>query len=269
MSARCVRFRRSLGPIDSSRELSLPGPWSRNYGAHLLSQATEELCKPAATADHPAPTQLKLLPMTVTQAKRAMRQAALQRRQAISASKVDAVKNAAISAAGHFQTAIDISPTAVLAGYWPMRNEFDVRPLLRILHDRGHTCSLPVVVADNQPLTFREWHPETVLQSATFGAKAPPVDAPVVTPNVLLVPLLAFDDHGYRLGYGGGFFDRTLDYLRRFRMEVLAIGIAYAEQHVDAVPHQPYDQRLNWVVTEKGAQQTMRMTANVGERVTS
>ncbi len=206
--------------------------------------------------------------MTVAEVKRAMRQAALRRRQTISKANIETVKNAAFSAARHFDQAIPISTHAVLAGYWPMRNEFDVRPLLTNLHNSGHTCGLPVVVADDQPLIFREWNPKTVLQSAAFGAMAPPQNAPVIMPDVLLVPLLAFDDHGYRLGYGGGFFDRTLAHIRRFRMDILAVGIAYAEQHVDAVPHQPHDQRLDWVVTEEGALQTMKKTAGVGKTAT-
>jgi 5-formyltetrahydrofolate cyclo-ligase len=99
---------------------------------------------------------------------------------------------------------------------------------------------------------FRAWSPGDDLEPAAFNTQIPSADKPELTPGVVLAPLLAFDRRGYRLGYGGGFYDRTLDFLRNFG-EVLAIGLAYAGQEVPVVPHDPNDKRLDWIVTEAAA----------------
>ncbi len=140
----------------------------------------------------------------------------------------------------------------IVSAYWPMRDEMDVRPLMRRLADAGWQLSLPVVVRRGQPLTFRLWHEDDSLVPAAFGQLEPAVDRPVVAPDLLLVPLLAFDRRGWRLGYGGGFYDRTLAALRSGGRPV-AVGVAYAGQEVAAVPHGPHDQRLDWIVTEREA----------------
>lgn len=138
-----------------------------------------------------------------------------------------------------------------LSGYWPMRSEADIRPALTAL-SATRTVALPVVTGRAQPLLFRAWTPATMLVPAAFGTEVPPDSAPVVIPQVLLIPLLAFDPQGWRLGYGGGFYDRTLAVLRPAG-PVLAIGVAYAGQQVDHVPHDPAtDARLDAVVTEDG-----------------
>ncbi len=114
----------------------------------------------------------------------------------------------------------------------------------------GWTTALPVVVAKNSPLVFRQWKPGEPLVLGRWDIKVPPETARDVQPDVLLVPLLAFDRMGYRLGYGGGFYDRTLEKLRACK-KVTAIGIAYAGQEVDSVLHDEHDQRLDWVMTER------------------
>jgi 5-formyltetrahydrofolate cyclo-ligase len=139
-----------------------------------------------------------------------------------------------------------------VAGYWPMETEMDPRPLLRHLHGRGFDCALPVVVGRGRALHFRRWHPQTVLEPAGFGLLELPRSAPRVTPQVVLAPLLCFDDRGVRLGHGAGYYDYTLAALRRAG-SVLAVGIAFADQQVDRVPDADHDQRLDWIVTEKGA----------------
>jgi 5-formyltetrahydrofolate cyclo-ligase len=135
---------------------------------------------------------------------------------------------------------------AVVAAYWPLTGEIDIRPLLHALHNREHKIALPVTPARGQPLSFRRWQPDDVLLTEPFGTQRPSGE-PLV-PDLLLIPLLAFDRAGGRLGYGGGFYDRTLAALPgRPR-----IGCAFAEQQVDAVPVGPYDIRLDAVATDQG-----------------
>lgn len=140
----------------------------------------------------------------------------------------------------------------VVGGYWPGDEEIDVRPLLHALYESGHPIALPVIVNKNAPLRFRHWIPGQQLVPGKLGAPTPPESARDVRPGVILVPLLAFDREGYRLGRGVGFYDRTLRELRSSG-GVMAIGLAYAWQEVPQVPHHAYDQRLDWVVTERYA----------------
>lgn len=152
--------------------------------------------------------------------------------------------------AEHFLAVIPLAAGVVVSGYWPVRDEIDPRPLMRRLIERGHACLLPVVAARDAPLTFRVWSPGMVLEPNAFGIPEPPEDAAEASPEVLLVPLLAYDGAGYRLGYGGGYYDRTIARLRRRRRETLAVGLAFEAQEVEALPRTAKDQRLDWVVTE-------------------
>jgi 5-formyltetrahydrofolate cyclo-ligase len=141
---------------------------------------------------------------------------------------------------------------AAAAGYSPMGDEADPLPLLKALLERGHQTGLPVTPAGRAPLVFRRWAPGEPLVPARFGLSEPPATATTFEPTILLVPLLAFDCAGHRLGYGAGYYDRTLEKLRTSR-SVLAIGIAYSGQEVDEVRAGPHDQKLDWIVTERGA----------------
>lgn len=153
----------------------------------------------------------------------------------------------------HLRPVLEGRPAGtVVSGYWPMGEEFDLGPALSGLDAEGFVCALPVVTPMGEPLVFRRWRPGDPLTPGPFGTRAPPETAPDVVPAVLLVPLLAFDRAGRRLGYGGGYYDRTLRGLRRAG-EVLAIGIAFAAQEVIEVPAGPGDERLDWVVTEREA----------------
>ena len=136
--------------------------------------------------------------------------------------------------------------------WWPMGDELDVRPLLARLHFAGHLCGLPVVAKKAQPLLFRQWKPQDVLVPGGFGTSIPSDDKPEVEPQVLFVPLLAFDRAGYRVGYGGGFYDRTLEALRA-KGPRLAVGLAFAAQEVESIPRDEHDQRLDWIVAEQEA----------------
>ncbi len=137
------------------------------------------------------------------------------------------------------------------AGYWPIGEEADIRPLLTALHQRRHRVALPRVVRREAPLRFLRWHPGDRLVPGYARIPEPAADGEEIVPDVLLVPLLAFDRAGRRLGYGGGFYDRTLGALRR-RGAVEAIGIGYSEQEVDSLPPGDHDEPLDWIVTELG-----------------
>ena len=156
-------------------------------------------------------------------------------------------EGAGLDAAVLFLAAVALPDSCIVSGYWPMRHEFDVRPLLGALHERGHPCALPVVMGRGQALEFRAWAPGDALIDAAYGTRVPPESAAAVTPGLLLVPLLAYDERGYRLGYGGGFYDRSLAAL----MSPIAVGCAYDAQAIDAVPTDDHDRRLDWIVTEK------------------
>lgn len=141
-------------------------------------------------------------------------------------------------------------PGAVISAFHPYQTEISTLPLLSKLAGEGWRTALPVVIAKATPLVFRAWQPGEPLVSGIWGIQMPPETAPVVVPDVLLVPLLAFDARGYRLGYGGGFYDRTLAGLRALK-PVTAIGIGFAAQQVDSVPHDGLDQRVDFVMTEQ------------------
>jgi 5-formyltetrahydrofolate cyclo-ligase len=137
-----------------------------------------------------------------------------------------------------------------LAFCWPIKGEYDARHLARTLRFRGALTALPAVVAPKSPLVFREWHPGIVLAKGPLDIPYP-ADSQQLTPDAVLLPMNGWDPQGYRLGYGAGFFDRTLAAVR-LRRAIIAIGLAYDEQEVDAVPHLDYDQRLDWVLTPSG-----------------
>jgi len=139
-----------------------------------------------------------------------------------------------------------------VGGYWPIRDEIDPRPLLAALAEAGCQNALPAVVAPQAPLCFRTWLPGDALLPGPYGIPTPAETAPVVRPALLLVPLLAFDRSGHRLGYGGGYYDRTIASLRA-EGELLAVGLAYAGQQLGGVPKAAADEALDWVVTERGA----------------
>jgi 5-formyltetrahydrofolate cyclo-ligase len=137
-------------------------------------------------------------------------------------------------------------PGAIVAGFLPIGDEIDIRPLLDTLRMRGHPIVLPVTPQRGLPLTFRLWAEDGELIGGRFGTSHPA--GPACVPDFLLVPLLAFDVHGHRLGYGAGYYDRTLAALQ----ERFALGCAYAGQLMDAVPAGPYDVPLDAVATEGG-----------------
>jgi 5-formyltetrahydrofolate cyclo-ligase len=139
----------------------------------------------------------------------------------------------------------------VVSGFASLPEELNIWPLLRRLHGAGVPLALPVMQGKGQPLLFRAWAPGDAMDKAIWGIPEPKADKPALEPDLLLVPLLAFDVAGGRLGYGGGFYDRTLARLRAIK-PIAAVGLAYDGQRVDAVPHLDYDERLDWVLTPSG-----------------
>ncbi len=141
-----------------------------------------------------------------------------------------------------------IPPKAVIGSYWPVKSEADACALLTYYYEQGHVCALPIVQAANKPLLFREWRPGNLLVSGIYNILTPDETAPLVTPTVLFVPILGFDNRGHRLGHGEGYYDRTLENLRA-QHPIIAIGIAFDCQEVDIIPHHDHDQPMNYIIT--------------------
>jgi 5-formyltetrahydrofolate cyclo-ligase len=180
--------------------------------------------------------------------KAAARLAALKTRDAV------AGPGAGTRIAAHFMDAFQPGPDIAVSAFWPMQGEIDLRDLLAVLHEAGCRSLLPVVAGRGAPLEFRQWSPGMALIKSAFGVMEPGSDAALARPDILIVPLLSFDDLGTRLGYGGGFYDRTLAALRADGLgPITAAGAAFAGQRVDSCPRGPFDQRLDWIVTEDGA----------------
>ena len=147
--------------------------------------------------------------------------------------------------------ACPVTAGLTVAGFYPIRDEPDIRPLLHRLAAEGCRLALPRVTAPQQPLTFHVWTPGDPLATDRAGVPAPDASAPRCGPAVILTPLLAFDRAGYRLGYGGGFYDRTLAALRADGQKPLAAGLAQAVMEVAEIPRSGHDQPLDLIITER------------------
>lgn len=182
-----------------------------------------------------------------TDAKAGLRRAMMERRRmahrAIGADAAQVVKDHVLS---------EIDPKGKnIAGYWPLGDELDCRPTLEALVAAGAQVALPVVAGQGQVLIFRLWNPGDDLDSGPFGTMHPNPRAPIVIPQIFLIPLIAYDLTGHRLGYGAGYYDRTMSAFRA-KGPVTAIGLAYDLQQVDSVPAEPHDQPLDGVITNSG-----------------
>ena len=183
---------------------------------------------------------------TIETAKAALRLTAHAARAALSQGDRS---DAALAVAEHFFQQIELAPGAVVAAYWRIRDELDCQPILVRLMDNLQPVVLPVVLGPDEPLEMRVWEQGAALYPAGFGTLAPAELAPQAAPDVVLMPLLGFDRMGTRLGYGGGYYDRTLAQLpHRPRL----IGLAFAAQELDAIPRESHDIPLDAVVTEAG-----------------
>lgn len=137
----------------------------------------------------------------------------------------------------------------VAAFCWPIKHEPDVRPLLASWRSADVRAALPVVVAESEALRFREWSPDSRLEADRYGIPTPSAGE-WLTPDLILLPLNGFDGAGYRLGYGGGYFDRTLAALSP---RPLAVGVGFEINRVASIRPEAHDQRLDWIITENGA----------------
>ena len=151
------------------------------------------------------------------------------------------------------ETNLQVAQKSV-SGFIPYRSEIDVTAMMAELLKQGYITCLPIVTGKNQPLTFRQWQPGDKTQKGVWNIPVPLLTAPTIEPDILLVPLLAFDRRGFRLGYGGGFYDRTIEKLKQTKStkSIVTIGVAYSAQEVTNVPKDNHDQQLDWILTEKG-----------------
>ncbi|HEY3891236.1 MAG TPA: 5-formyltetrahydrofolate cyclo-ligase [Bradyrhizobium sp.] len=177
--------------------------------------------------------------------KATLRAAALAARDALNG-ELRAAAAQAVAARG---LPFELAPGAVVAGYSPIRSEIDPLPLMRGLAAQRAQLALPLIVARDQPLQFRVWAPGNALRRGPLGILEPPFDAGEIIPDILLVPLAAFDRAGHRIGYGAGHYDRTLAQLRAAR-KITAIGLAFAAQEIPYAAGSARDARLDLVLTE-------------------
>ena len=161
----------------------------------------------------------------------------------------DARKAAAESIAAR-KFPLAITPATIISGFMPLKSEINPLPLLQKLAEGGARLALPVIAGRGKPLIMRAWEFGAPLDRGQWGIREPKADAPEVDPDILLVPLLAFDRAGYRIGYGAGYYDMTIHRLRGLK-PVTAIGIAFAAQEVPKIPTTPRDERLDLVLTER------------------
>ena len=147
--------------------------------------------------------------------------------------------------------ALQFSPGTIISGFLPIRSEVDLRPLLDLLRDKSARLCLPVIL-DRQTIAFREFLPEVALVSTGFGTSGPGEDAAVLEPDIMLVPLAAFDAKGHRIGYGAGHYDRAIAKLHGKALNPVLVGIAFDCQEVPSVPAEQHDVALHAVLTESG-----------------
>lgn len=145
-----------------------------------------------------------------------------------------------------------LPPRAAIAAYYPTGSEIDILPAISALVRRGHRILLPVITGTSDPLVFRHWAPGDPLELGIHNISTPLDSAAAARPDWIFVPLLSVDRAGFRLGQGGGYYDRTLTALRREKADLQAWGVAYAGQVVDVLPRETHDQPLDGILTELG-----------------
>jgi 5-formyltetrahydrofolate cyclo-ligase len=184
--------------------------------------------------------------LSTEQLKATLRREALARRDALPAD----VRAAAAQAIAARPFPVAVPPGATVSGFIPLKSEINALPLMRRLVESGAKLALPVVAGRGEPLIMRGWAFGERLRAGGWGISEPDPDAPEVDPEILIVPLLAFDRHGHRIGYGAGYYDMTIAALRA-KKSIIAAGIAFAAQEISAVPATPRDARLDLVLTER------------------
>lgn len=182
----------------------------------------------------------------ITEDKAALRKTAFAARKIAHGQGLDEAANAAL-----LKVLEDMPGAEIIAGYMPIRTEVSPLPTMTILYGQEKRICVPVITGEGQPLEFHEWVPGGEMVDGPFGAQVPKSGA-VLVPDVLIMPLVAFDAKGTRLGYGGGFYDRSLEQISSCK-QVKAIGFAYSAQKMTHLPREATDWPLDLIVTERGA----------------
>ena len=181
----------------------------------------------------------------ILQQKAELRREALARRDALPAE----IRKAAAEAITARPFPLAVAPGMIVSGFMPLKSEINPLPLMRKFADAGARLALPVVAGSGKPLIMRSWQWGEPLFSGVWGISEPGREAPEVQPDILLVPLLAFDRGGHRIGYGAGYYDLTIAQLRA-KKPIAAVGIAFAAQEIETVPRTAFDAKLDLVLTE-------------------
>lgn len=180
--------------------------------------------------------------------KHELRATALARRAALTAAQK---KDYSSAFARYFLNAVKVG-NKTIAGYFAHRHELDVMPLLALLASGERICCLPVTSPPAKQLFFRRWHTDTTMVPGTFGIHVPAPESEIVIPEIIIVPIVAFDASRHRIGYGAGYYDFTLHALRKQGHKPLVIGAGYSVQQVEHIPAEDHDEPLDMIITEKG-----------------
>jgi 5-formyltetrahydrofolate cyclo-ligase len=211
---------------------------------HVFRLAKDKTWMPGT---RPGMTKVKMVQSSSIEAAKAeLRVAAQMLRDALSAEE----RKAAAEAIAARKFPLAIAPGTIVSGFMPLKSEINPLPLLQKLAEAGARLALPAIAGRGKPLIMRAWEFGAPLDRGQWGIREPKPEAPEVDPDILLVPLLAFDRAGYRLGYGAGYYDMTIHRLRALK-PVTAVGIAFAAQEVPKIPTTPRDERLDLVLTER------------------
>ena len=211
---------------------------------HVFRLAKDKTWMPGT---RPGMTKVKMVQSSSIEAAKAeLRVAAQMLRDALSAEE----RKAAAEAIAARKFPLAITPGTIVSGFMPLKSEINPLPLLQKLAEAGARLALPAIAGRGKPLIMRAWEFGAPLDRGQWGIREPKADAPEVDPDILLVPLLAFDRAGYRIGYGAGYYDMTIHRLRALK-PVTAVGIAFAAQEVPKIPTTPRDERLDLVLTER------------------
>jgi 5-formyltetrahydrofolate cyclo-ligase len=196
------------------------------------------------------PVQQKISParmIPLKEQKKQLRQQALARRDALPVAWRIEVSLDMVKAAER----IEFEPGSVISGFWPMRSEADLRPLMDALRQKGARLCLPAIL-DKTTIVFRELERGAELVAMGYGTTGPGEEAAVLDPAIMLIPLSAFDARGHRIGYGAGYYDRAIERLHDRGLKPRLIGVAFECQQVELVPEEPHDVVLDEILTESG-----------------
>jgi 5-formyltetrahydrofolate cyclo-ligase len=187
------------------------------------------------------------MPSDIAELKRSLRNEALARRDALDAD----YRQRAAEAIANFPFPVPVPKGAVVSGFFPMKTELSLLPLMRALEKNGAQIALPRIIGRGHPLSMRAWKFGDPLVPGQWGIREPAPDAKEVAPDILMVPFAAFDRRGYRVGYGAGYYDMTISGLKA-KKNVVTVGFGFEAQEIDQCPVEAHDQRLDFLITEKG-----------------